>query len=44
MLKENISAFAFPSATRGLKVKKARLGNSAGWIGAACLNIKNPDA
>jgi glucokinase len=43
MLKENISAFAFPSATRGLKVKKARLGNSAGWIGAACLNIKNPE-
>jgi glucokinase len=42
LLKENISSFAFPSAARGLKVKKAGLGNNAGWIGAACLNIKKP--
>jgi glucokinase len=42
LLKKNISAFAFSSAARGLKVKKAGLGNNAGWIGAACLNIKKP--
>lgn len=40
LLKENIFSFAFGSALRHLKIKKAKLGNNAGWIGAACLNLK----
>jgi glucokinase len=40
LLKNNIVKYAFDSATRNLKIKSARLGNNAGWIGAACLNLK----
>ena len=32
-------SFAFDSATSSLKIKTAKFGNDAGWIGAACLNI-----
>ena len=32
-------SFAFDSATIKLKIKTARFGNEAGWIGAACLNM-----
>lgn len=38
-LRINILKFAFGSAVDNLKIKAARLGNSAGWIGAACLNF-----
>ncbi len=38
-LRKNIIAFAFGSAANSLKIRSARLGNSAGWIGAACLNF-----
>lgn len=38
-LRINILEFAFGSAANNLKIKAARLGNSAGWIGAACLNF-----
>jgi glucokinase len=38
-LKNEIYDFSFDSAADGLTIKSARLGNNAGWIGAACLNF-----
>jgi glucokinase len=32
-------AFAFESSTINLKIKRAKFGNEAGWIGAACLHL-----
>lgn len=40
LLKKNILNYAFTSSTGNLKIKSAKLGNNAGWIGAACLNFK----
>lgn len=39
LIKKSVKQFAFRSATAKLKIKTARFGNEAGWIGAACLNI-----
>ncbi len=39
LIKKHTLAFAFTSTTSILKIKKARFGNDAGWIGAACLVI-----
>lgn len=39
LIRNEILKFAFVSSASRLKIKKAKLGNSAGWIGAACLNI-----
>jgi len=39
LIRKSAISFAFESATSSLKIKTARFGNDAGWIGAACLNI-----
>ncbi|MEE9553282.1 MAG: ROK family protein [candidate division Zixibacteria bacterium] len=39
LIRNSAKSFAFDSATKGLKIKAARFGNEAGWIGAACLNM-----
>ena len=39
LIRKAAKSFAFDSATSILKIKVARFGNDAGWIGAACLNI-----
>ena len=39
LIAKSAMAFAFDSATGKLKIKTARFGNEAGWIGAACLNM-----
>lgn len=39
LIRQHAKSFAFESATVRLKIERARLGNEAGWIGAACLNI-----
>jgi glucokinase len=39
LIRKAALAYAFGSATITLKIKTARFGNDAGWIGAACLNI-----
>ncbi len=40
-IEKEVKRRAFPSATKNLKVVKAKLGNDAGFIGAAML-VKNP--
>ena len=37
MIEKEIKARAFPSATKNLKIVKARLGNDAGFVGASIL-------
>ncbi len=37
LIRKAVKSFAFDSATSSLKIKVARFGNDAGWIGAACL-------
>lgn len=37
LIRKKVFDFAFSSAAEKLVVKAARLGNNAGWIGAACL-------
>jgi glucokinase len=39
LIRKAARSFAFESATSVLKIKVARFGNDAGWIGAACLNM-----
>jgi len=39
LIREEILEFSFASASSRLRIRKAKLGNNAGWIGAACLNI-----
>ena len=39
LIRKAAKSFAFDSATSVLKIKIARFGNDAGWIGAACLNM-----
>ncbi len=39
LIRKAAKSFAFDSATSTLKIKVARFGNDAGWIGAACLNM-----
>lgn len=39
LIRKEARSFAFDSATSILKIKIARFGNDAGWIGAACLNM-----
>lgn len=39
LIRKAAKSFAFDSATSVLKIKVARFGNDAGWIGAACLNM-----
>ncbi len=39
LIRKAAKSFAFDSATSILKIRVARFGNEAGWIGAACLNI-----
>ncbi len=39
LIRESIFSFAFESTTSVLRVEAAKLGNEAGWIGAACLNL-----
>jgi len=39
MIRKSVIRFAFRSATVKLRIKTARFGNEAGWIGAACLNL-----
>ena len=37
LIRDKVLEYSFKSATRNLRVKAAKLGNNAGWIGAACL-------
>lgn len=39
MIRKSAREFAFDSATIKLRIRTARFGNEAGWIGAACLNL-----
>jgi glucokinase len=39
LIRKSVLKFAFESTTSKLKIEKAKFGNEAGWIGAACLNI-----
>lgn len=39
LIRKAALSYAFSSATSALKIRTARFGNEAGWIGAACLNI-----
>jgi glucokinase len=39
LIRRSVFSFAFESTTSILKVKAAKFGNDAGWIGAACLNL-----
>jgi glucokinase len=39
LIKKAAFAFAFESSTKNLKIKRAKFGNEAGWIGAACLHL-----
>ena len=39
LIRNGVLNFAFESTTSKLKIERARFGNEAGWIGAACLNI-----
>jgi glucokinase len=39
LIRKHVMAYAFKSATSALKIRIAKFGNDAGWIGAACLNI-----
>jgi glucokinase len=39
LIRRSALQFAFRSATRKLKIVRAKFGNDAGWIGAACLII-----
>ncbi len=39
LIGKSAKSFAFDSATSALKIKIAKFGNEAGWIGAACLNM-----
>jgi glucokinase len=40
LIRQSILRYAFDSTTSVLKIEIARFGNEAGWIGAACLNIR----
>jgi glucokinase len=40
LIRESARSFAFDSATEDLRIVPAKFGNEAGWIGAACLNIR----
>jgi glucokinase len=40
LIRKSVRSFAFDSATQELRIVSARFGNEAGWIGAACLNIR----
>lgn len=42
LISRAVRSYAFDSATCSLKIKTARYGNDAGWIGAACLNMVDP--
>lgn len=44
LIRRAATSFAFDSATSNLKIKVARFGNDAGWIGAACLNMLKDSA
>lgn len=39
LIRKAAGSFAFSSATSALRIKTAKFGNEAGWIGAACLNL-----
>ena len=39
LIKKAALAFAFKSSTVKLKIRRAKFGNEAGWIGAACLHL-----
>jgi len=39
LIKKSVFDYAYKAATKNLKIKKAKFGNDAGWIGAACLNV-----
>jgi glucokinase len=40
LIRKSVFEFAFESTTSILRIESAKFGNEAGWIGAACLNIR----
>jgi predicted NBD/HSP70 family sugar kinase len=40
LIRKSVVSFAFESTASNLRIEVAEFGNDAGWIGAACLNIK----